>query len=133
MEILSSSKKLMWFILVNRLLGMAEGKDDSRKNAEDSSYGGEMDEDESPVTTPTSSSSSHSQPREIPRISIPRERSTSAPNVSFNAVNANPSKDVSPKTCLSWAQTILSKYKWAVYSTVIRVQQFNQFFCKKKY
>ncbi|XP_071815988.1 serine/threonine-protein kinase A-Raf-like isoform X2 [Apostichopus japonicus] len=75
------------------LLGMAEGKDDSRKNAEDGSYGGEMDEDESPVTTPTSSSSSHSQPREIPRISIPRERSTSAPNVSFNAVNANPSKD----------------------------------------
>lgn len=73
---------------------MVEAKDDSRKAAEDYTAEPYDQETESPVTTPTSSSSSHSQSREIPKISLPRERSTSAPNVSYNAVNINP-KDVS--------------------------------------
>ena len=40
----------------------------------------DLDEPESP-TTPNSTG-------DVPKATLPRERSTSAPNVSFNAVNA---------------------------------------------
>ncbi|XP_071806054.1 serine/threonine-protein kinase A-Raf-like isoform X2 [Asterias amurensis] len=50
------------------------------KNVEDENADTDLDEPESP-TTPNSTS-------DMPKATLPRERSTSAPNVSFNAVNA---------------------------------------------